>query len=94
VVAGHVDSLSGPAVFYRLRSLVAGATVLVQSDTGTVQFRVDSVASFSKSSFPSDLVFGSVPDRALRLITCGGTFDHQSGSYRDNIIVFASEVTS
>jgi hypothetical protein len=30
-----------------------------------------------------------VPDRALRLVTCGGQFDHTKGSYLSNIIVFA-----
>jgi hypothetical protein len=27
---------------------------------------------------------------ALRLVTCGGTFDRASGHYRDNGIVFAT----
>jgi hypothetical protein len=26
---------------------------------------------------------------ALRLITCGGTFDRDRGSYRDNLVVYA-----
>jgi hypothetical protein len=26
----------------------------------------------------------------LRLITCGGSFDHATGHYRDNLIVYAS----
>jgi hypothetical protein len=34
-------------------------------------------------------VHGPTPDRALRLITCGGSFDYAERSYRDNIVVYA-----
>jgi hypothetical protein len=28
----------------------------------------------------------------VRLITCGGSFDHATGSYRDNVVVTATLV--
>jgi hypothetical protein len=34
-------------------------------------------------------VFGPVPYPALRLVTCGGSFDHRRRSYRDNLVVDA-----
>jgi hypothetical protein len=34
-------------------------------------------------------VYGALPYSALRLITCTGTFDPQTGHYQDNLIVFA-----
>ena len=41
VIAGHVDDTSGPAVFYRLKDLTAGADIVVTRVDGTsVTFRV------------------------------------------------------
>lgn len=90
VVAGHVDSTSGPAVFYRLRELRTGALVTVQRrDGGTVRFRVVQVRRYPKTDFPSGDVYGPTPGRELRLITCGGTFDAERRSYRDNVVAYA-----
>jgi hypothetical protein len=38
---------------------------------------------------PTERVYGPTPDRALRLITCGGPFDYARRSYRDNVVVYA-----
>ena len=57
-------------------------------------FEVQSVQEYSKADFPTSAVFGPTPDRALRLMTCGGQFDHATGHYDDNIVVFATEVSS
>jgi sortase (surface protein transpeptidase) len=90
VLLGHVDSHNGPAVFFRLRDLHPGDIVTVTSLTGPQRFQVDTVASFPKTAFPTDQVYGPVTDRALRLVTCGGTFDDARHSYDDNVIVFAT----
>jgi sortase (surface protein transpeptidase) len=90
VIAGHIDSRSGPAVFYRLRELRPGDGVAVtRADGTTVHFAVDSVAQYPKRAFPTEAVFGPAPEPLLRLITCGGTFDRFRKSYRDNIVVTA-----
>ena len=91
VILGHVDSArDGPAVFYRLTSLKPGAEVSVRrSDGTTVRFRVTRVARYPKTGFPTSDVYGPVPYPALRLVTCGGSFDRNRGSYRDNIVVSA-----
>jgi Sortase domain len=94
VLAGHVDSYQGAAVFFRLNQLRPGDLVTVWSDTGPKRFRVESMASFAKDKFPVDAVFGPVPDTALRLVTCGGSFDRAKGSYRDNIVIYATEVAT
>jgi sortase (surface protein transpeptidase) len=93
VLAGHVDSYHGPAVFFRLKQLRPGDLVTVLSSTGAKQFRVTSVALFAKNSFPTNAVFGPVPDTALRLVTCGGSFDQAKVSYLDNVVVNAIEVS-
>jgi Sortase domain len=90
VIAGHVDSKTGPAVFYRLRELRAGDTVQVErADGARLRFVIEQTRSFPKASFPTAEVFGPAPWAALRLVTCGGTFDRARGSYRDNLVVFA-----
>ena len=94
VIAGHVDSTSGPAVFYRLGRLEPGAAVLVgRADRSVVRFRVERVERWPKDRFPTHRVYGRTRDAALRLITCGGAFDRGSGHYLDNTIVYASRVS-
>lgn len=91
VIAGHVDSRSGPAVFFKLRDLRPGDAVTVRrSDGRIVAFAVDSVQRYPKDAFPTSSVYGPAPGSALRLITCGGSFDAAKRSYRDNIVVYAS----
>jgi sortase (surface protein transpeptidase) len=93
VIAGHVDSRTGPAVFYRLRDLRPGDQVRVtRADGLVVRFEVESLASYPKRSLPDEAVWGATTAPALRLITCAGTFDRARGSYRDNLVVSAVRV--
>lgn len=96
VMLGHVDSAAyGAGVFYRLGSLNPGDQVSVRRQDGTVAvFRIDRVAEYPKNQFPSALVYGQTSYSALRLVTCGGSFDTTTGNYRDNIIAFASLTSS
>ena len=90
VIVGHVDSRSGPAVFYRLGRLTPGARVRVSGRKGSsVRFRVYAVSEYAKSAFPTALVYGPTRRPELRLVTCGGPFDEQTGHYLDNVVVFA-----
>ncbi|MET8846256.1 class F sortase [Amycolatopsis sp. NPDC004625] len=91
VIAAHVDSRSGPAPFFRLRDLHDGDEVFVaRSDGRQLRFVVDTVQRYPKDAFPTGAVYGPAPGSALRLITCGGSFDAAKRSYRDNIVVYAS----
>jgi hypothetical protein len=91
VVVGHVDSESGPAVFYRLRDLEAGDRVdLVGADGAEVTFTVDDVATVPKDAFPTAAVYGPTPAPSLRLVTCGGEFDDETEHYRSNTIAYAT----
>ena len=93
IIVGHIDSLTGPGVFYRLSELAAGDKIYVKRADGTlVEFRVTSVQTYLKDRFPTQDVYGPVPDPELRLITCGGAFDYASGHYLNNIVVYATEV--
>jgi sortase (surface protein transpeptidase) len=94
VILGHVDSKSGPAVFYRLRDLRPGDIVRVGlTDGRTLVFRVQRTERYPKDKFPTEAVYFPTLDRELRLITCGGDFDYAKGSYVDNIVVYATLVT-
>jgi hypothetical protein len=91
VIAGHVDSRTGPAIFFRLAELSVGDPVLVgRSDGTTAAFTVTAVDRYAKSAFPTAEVYGPTPDAQLRLITCGGEFDRSAGSYLDNVVVYAA----
>jgi len=91
VILGHVDSYLGPGVFFQLRTLAAGDQVDVGlADGVTARFTVNSVAEYSKTSFPAQRVYGSHGSSALQLVTCGGVFDHETGSYLSNIVVYTS----
>lgn len=90
VIAGHLDSDRGPAVFYRIGSLRPDEAVLVVlADGKRLRFVVTGVASYPKDAFPTQAVYGPTPYPALRLITCGGPFDRSSGRYRHNVVVSA-----
>ena len=90
VIAGHVDSPTSAAVFFRLDELVAGDEVHVAMTDGSSRtFTVETTERASKSAFPTSDVYGTTPTPTLRLITCDGTFDTATGHYTDNLIVFA-----
>lgn len=91
VMVGHVDSQHGAAVFFELGRLHPGDSVLVTRADGRVaRFTVDGVGAYPKDRFPTERVYGGGADARLRLITCGGRFDPRTGSYPDNIVVFAT----
>jgi sortase (surface protein transpeptidase) len=90
VVAGHVDSVSGPGVFFGLRRLSAGDPVLVtRADGSVVRFAVTRVERYPKTAFPTTEVYRPTADAELRLVTCGGAFDRAARSYVENVVVYA-----
>lgn len=94
VIIGHVDSYAGPGVFFDLKYVLPGDLVTVDDGSVPIFFRVERVVVYPKDSFPTAEVFGSTPNVALRLITCGGPFDTSIGHYEDNVVVYADEAPS
>ena len=90
VIVGHVDTYTGPAVFYNLYQLRPGDQVYVDADGTRRRFDVTSVREMPKPSFPVNQVFGGTKRHMLWLITCGGAFDYETGHYLDNIVVSAT----
>jgi len=94
IMTGHVD-WNGKGVFFDLHQLTDGKRIEVtRQDGSTAVFAVTRVQQVPKGSFPTQQVYGDVDHPALRLITCGGSFDHSAHSYRDNIVVFADLITT
>lgn len=91
VLAGHVDTSRGPAVFGGLDRLRPGDPVdLGRSDGATARYVVDAVEYFPKDRMPTERVYGPGTASTLRLLTCGGRFDRSTLSYENNVVVFAS----
>jgi sortase (surface protein transpeptidase) len=90
VILGHVDSMQGPAVFYRLSSLHPGDAIQVRLNDGTTtHFVVHSINVYPNADFPDRLVYGGHGRRELNLVTCGGTYDASLGGYQANVVVNA-----
>ena len=93
VILGHVDSLSGPAVFYRLKELHLGDGIAVRLDDGTtVRFRVHSIETYANADFPARKVYGRQGRSQLNLVTCGGAYDPSRGGYQSNVVVYSRRV--
>ncbi|MCX4751069.1 class F sortase [Kitasatospora sp. NBC_01287] len=89
IAIGHVDTMTGPAVFYLLGLLHPGDLVEVtRRDHRIAVFTIDAVRVYPKSAFPDTAVYGPTRRSELHLITCGGSYDKRSG-YQSNTVVSA-----
>lgn len=92
VIDGHVDSAAtGPGALFRLQDLHASDRIVIATTTGQRQtYSVTGRRVYIKASgLPPQLFTTNGPAR-LVLITCGGPFDPTTGSYLDNIVLFAT----
>jgi LPXTG-site transpeptidase (sortase) family protein len=93
IIAAHVDMGGKKGIFFNIKKMKKNDLIRVlRSDGKTVNFQVDSVKTFLKDDFPTQLVYGDLNFAGLRLITCGGGFDAKIGHYKSNVIVFARMV--
>jgi hypothetical protein len=89
VLAAHVDWARRPAAFYDLVELPLGSAVVVAAEDGVEhRFVVSARRSYPKGELPLD-VFRRRGPSVLTLITCGGSFDDEARSYRENVVVEA-----
>lgn len=89
VIVGHVDSTQGIAIFWRLRELMPGDTVMIDLQDGkTATFKVTDIKQFPQADFPTQQVYGNINYAGIRLITCGGTFSTATHHYSHNTVVF------
>jgi Sortase domain len=91
VFAGHAASHNGPGIFKNLEKLKPDDQVRVaRNDGALLSFAVTRIDTFPKDYFPTEQVYGPTSARELRLITCGGKFDSELGSYTSNVVVYAT----
>ena len=82
-------------MFYRLRELRPGDEILVgQRDGSITRFIVGRLERHPKTALPTKRIWPTTSKPLLRLITCGGSFNHATGHYRDNLIVYAARAGS
>ncbi|HSH17838.1 MAG TPA: class F sortase [Candidatus Saccharimonadales bacterium] len=90
ILVGHVDDLSGPAVFANLKELKPGDSVEVMREDGRrVDFTVTKTAAYAAENFATEEVYGNIDHAGLRLITCSGEFNHLTRQYSHNLVVYA-----
>lgn len=93
VIAGHVDSPTGPAVFFRLTELDVGDRVEMTDVDGALHhYEVYRIEDLPKDDYPTHIVFGATPDDELRLVTCTGEFDGAAQRHLENRVVFARAI--
>ncbi|MBX0358557.1 class F sortase [Halobacillus sp. Nhm2S1] len=90
VLAGHVDSRTGPAVFYNLEDLQEGDEIIVTDEEGTEQtFIVQKSEAYDRKNAPLNKIFGFSYRRQLNLITCTGEFNKEAGTHDERLVVYA-----
>jgi len=93
VLAGHLDSDTGPAVFWNLKDLKVGEEVSILMDTGkTLRFRVTKAQVYHAEEAPIHEIFGPSDSKRLNLITCDGAFDAETKSYDLRLVVFTEMI--
>ena len=89
VIAGHLDSPTGPAVFYNLRHLVPGDELVVYYENGERHvFEVQDKERYYTDSAPLSKIFGRNPGRMLNLITCDGAWDSGDANYQQRLVIY------
>jgi sortase (surface protein transpeptidase) len=96
VILAHVTvGRYGDGVFLHLSRLTPGDRITVRlQDGASAVFAVDRVQTVAKTRFPTAAVYGNVDRPELRLITCGGPRNRTGSGYLDNVVVYASLVST
>ena len=90
VLAGHVDSVRGPAVFWSLHELRTGDRIDVDLVGGlTRHFVVEGIGTYPSDEAPISTIFALAGSPRLNLITCGGIFDRVRRAYDQRLVVYA-----
>lgn len=89
VLAGHLDSDTGTAVFWDLHTLKPGDTVDVTDVHGDVRtFTVTRNETFDAASVPMEELFSADGAPRIVLVTCEGSWS-AAGGYDERQVVFA-----
>lgn len=91
VILAHAGSLITPrGPFSRLKNLEGGEEIQVRDAVGNLAtYRVESIEILEKAALDFTPYFVRDGDPRLILITCGGQWDEEAGSYLSNVVVTA-----
>ena len=94
VIAGHLDRPGGtPAVFWRLRDLHVGDSVLVVDAHGkTLRFHVTRMLYYPPQAAPVQDIFGNTAGSFLNLTTCAGGWIPTQHQTTLRLVVYTSLV--
>lgn len=91
VIAGHVDSHTGPAVFYDLEKLEPGDEITVTDDEEKERtYVVERMESYPWDESPIEEIFGPTSEKRLNVITCTGEFIRDKGGHQDRLVVYTT----
>lgn len=89
VLAGHVDSKTGPAIFFDLHKLEQGDEIIVTDSDGVEKvFIVQKSESYDRNDAPLQKIFGYSYRSQLNLITCTGEFNSEAGTHDERLVVY------
>lgn len=93
VIAGHLDSRTGPAVFVDLEKIEIDDIVSVIDTKGKkTDFRVIKKQVYFDADAPLLDIFGPTEKAHLNLITCEGEFNRDTDRYDRKLVVFTEKV--
>jgi sortase (surface protein transpeptidase) len=94
VLASHVNTRAeGDGVLARLGDLREGDTVVVTLQDGTeVDYTVTGRRTVDKTELDGGALFDRAGPARLAIVTCGGPWQEERSSYRDNVVVLAEPV--
>lgn len=90
VVAGHVDGIDGPAIFWDLSKLEPGDEIIVEGEGRKLIFKVHTMESVPLDEADIPKIFGYTSSPELVLITCSGTYDFDRGTREERLVIYAS----
>lgn len=91
VIDGHLDSKTGPAVFWKLGNLQPGDEIFVTTADGTeLRFVVTGSETYPTADAPRYKIFGPAAAPGLNLITCDGTFNRDVRQYDQRLVVYTT----
>ncbi|PRO66076.1 class F sortase [Alkalicoccus urumqiensis] len=89
VMAGHIDSRTGPAVFFDLEDLEEGDEIIVTDESGEARvFVVQTSEAYDREDAPLQKIFGYSYRSQLNLITCTGEFNSEAGTHDQRLVVY------
>jgi len=94
VIAGHFDSDTGPAIFWNLRALKKGDTIMVSDAAGKTRvFAITDIQEYDATDAPMEDIFGPFDGKRLNLITCTGSWSETRKGYANRLVVYSELVS-